>query len=117
MKKLIVLGLLAVLGYYMVEIIFSIDFGINHFVNGVKDFYLDKTVNDLSVANTVTAIIVNFRGFDTLGEVTVLFLAATALGGVPVEETVTGELESTGFRYAVGLALFGFKAEVVFIVD
>ena len=82
MKKLIVLGLLAVLGYYMVEIIFSIDFGINHFVNGVKDFYLDKTVNDLSVANTVTAIIVNFRGFDTLGEVTVLFLAATALGGI-----------------------------------
>ncbi len=34
------------------------------------------------MANTVTAIVVNFRGFDTLGEVTVLFLAATGLGSI-----------------------------------
>ncbi len=38
--------------------------------------------------------------------------SATVLAGNPIEETITGELESTGFRYAVGIAAFGFKAEV-----
>ncbi len=31
-------------------------------------------------ANAVTSVVVSYRGFDTLGEVTVLFLAATAIG-------------------------------------
>ncbi|NOY49547.1 MAG: cation:proton antiporter [Chlorobi bacterium] len=82
MKKLIVILLLAVTGYFMV--ISFMDLGKDGPVvkNGVKDFYLDKTVSELKVANTITSIVVNFRGFDTLGEVTVLFLAATALGGI-----------------------------------
>jgi multicomponent Na+:H+ antiporter subunit B len=82
MKKLIVILLLAVTGYFMV--ISFMDLGKDGPVvkTGVKDFYLDKTVSELKVANTITSIVVNFRGFDTLGEVTVLFLAATALGGI-----------------------------------
>ena len=82
MKKLIVILLLAVTGYYLGDSF--MDLGKNGPVveTGVKDFYLEKTVSELKVANTVTSIIVNFRGFDTLGEVTVLFLAATALGGI-----------------------------------
>ncbi|MCF7992842.1 MAG: Na(+)/H(+) antiporter subunit B [Thiohalocapsa sp.] len=31
-------------------------------------------------ANAVTSVVVSYRGFDTLGEVTVLFLAATGIG-------------------------------------
>jgi multicomponent Na+:H+ antiporter subunit B len=31
-------------------------------------------------ANAVTSVVVSYRGFDTLGEVTVLFLAATSIG-------------------------------------
>ena len=82
MKKVIVLLLLAAFGYYLAATFFYIDFGISHFTNGVKDYYLEHTVNGLSVANTVTSIVVSFRGFDTLGEVTVLFLAASALGSI-----------------------------------
>ena len=82
MKNTIVILLLATIGYYLGTIFFGIGFGDPHFVNGVKDTYLALTASDLKVANAVTSIVVNFRGFDTLGEVTVLFLAATALGGI-----------------------------------
>ena len=82
MKKLIVILLLAVVAWDLGTIFYGINFGNEHFTKGVKDQYLEKTVTELDVANTITSIVVNFRGFDTLGEVTVLFLAATALGGI-----------------------------------
>lgn len=82
MKKYIVLGLLAVLGYFLMNVFLLIDFGMPHFAQGVKDVYLSSSENVLQVSNVVTAIVVNFRGFDTLGEVTVLFLSATAMSGI-----------------------------------
>ncbi len=82
MKKIIVIILLGTLGFYTAHTFFDIGFGFPHFEHGIKDVYLQKTVSDLKVSNTVTSIVVNFRGFDTLGEVTVLFLAVTALGGI-----------------------------------
>lgn len=59
----------------------NIPFGAERIV-GVKDFYLKQSPLGLKVANVVTSIVVSFRGFDTLGEVTVLFLASTALGSI-----------------------------------
>jgi len=83
MKKVIVLLLLAVVGYYLVDVFSQISFGENRYEGqNVRDFYLEKSKNDLQVSNSVTAIVVNFRGFDTLGEVTVLFLSVTALGSI-----------------------------------
>jgi len=87
MKKLLVIVLLAVVGFFIASTFFDIGFGDSHFVKNaqikpVKDTYLQQTVQELKVANTVTSIVVNFRGFDTLGEVTVLFLAVTALGSI-----------------------------------
>lgn len=85
MKKVLVILLLAAFGFYTANTFFDIGFGQPHFVNGikpVKDIYLAQTVSTLKVSNAVTSIVVNFRGFDTLGEVTVLFLAVTALGSI-----------------------------------
>jgi multicomponent Na+:H+ antiporter subunit B len=87
MKKVLVILLLAVVGFYISETFFDIGFGNTHFVQNdqikpVKDTYLQQTVQTLKVSNTVTSIVVNFRGFDTLGEVTVLFLSVTALGSI-----------------------------------
>ena len=82
MKKAIVIFLLAVFGYFMAITFLDPQFEAGRNRHGVKDVYLDKTKSELKTANTVTAIVVNFRGFDTLGEVTVLFLAATALGSI-----------------------------------
>ncbi len=44
--------------------------------------YIYEGVNDTGASNLVTAIVVNYRGFDTFGEVTVLFVAATGIGAV-----------------------------------
>ncbi len=87
MKKVLVILLLAVIGYYLYDTFGEMAFGKNHFIQSseikpVKDTYLQATKGDLKVSNTVTSIVVNFRGFDTLGEVTVLFLSVTALGSI-----------------------------------
>ncbi|XMB73112.1 MnhB domain-containing protein [Mycoplasmatota bacterium WC30] len=43
----------------------------------VSDEYLDDdNVDEIGSANIVTAVVVGYRGFDTLGEVTVLFISA-----------------------------------------
>jgi multicomponent Na+:H+ antiporter subunit B len=82
MKKILVFILLAVFGGYLFEVLLDLDFGQPLFLQGVREFYLTMSPLKLDVANVVTAIVVNFRGFDTLGEVTVLFLATTAMSSI-----------------------------------
>jgi multicomponent Na+:H+ antiporter subunit B len=41
--------------------------------------YLEDGASDLGAANLVTAVVVTYRGLDTLGEVTVLFAAAAGI--------------------------------------
>lgn len=43
-------------------------------------YYAKKGPSELGAANLVTSVVVTYRGLDTLGEVTVLFLAAAAIG-------------------------------------
>jgi len=44
--------------------------------------YVDEGVEETGAANIVTSVVVSYRGFDTLGEGTVLCMAATGLGAV-----------------------------------
>ena len=44
--------------------------------------YIDEGIEDTGSANIVTSVVVSYRGFDTLGEVTVLFIASIGLGAV-----------------------------------
>jgi len=44
--------------------------------------YIDEGVKETGATNIVTSVVVSYRGFDTLGEVTVLFIAAIGLGAV-----------------------------------
>jgi multicomponent Na+:H+ antiporter subunit B len=46
----------------------------------IASHYLGKGREELGAANIVTAIVVTYRGLDTLGEVSVLFLAAAGIG-------------------------------------
>lgn len=48
----------------------------------VGNHYIDEGIKETGAVNIVTAVVVSYRGFDTLGEVTVLFIAATGLGTV-----------------------------------
>jgi len=51
-------------------------------LRGVAEHYATMGVADNHAANLVTAVIVNYRGLDTLGEVVVLFLSVTGIGFV-----------------------------------
>lgn len=84
-------------------------------LNETARYYAEHTATDIGAANMVTAIIVTYRGLDTLGEVTVLFLAATivglvlALGEKPGNSghplVPVGELLTTGSRYLAPLIM------------
>jgi multicomponent Na+:H+ antiporter subunit B len=84
-------------------------------LNQTARYYADHTAEDIGAANIVTAIIVTYRGLDTLGEVTVLFLSATtvglvlALGGKSTKSKhgliPVGELLTTGSRFLAPLIM------------
>lgn len=85
-------------------------------LNYTARYYAEHTAQDIGAANIVTAIIVTYRGLDTLGEVTVLFLAASIVGLVLArgkrhgdeqrhELPATGELLTTGSRLLVPLII------------
>jgi multicomponent Na+:H+ antiporter subunit B len=84
-------------------------------LNSTARYYADHTAQDIGSANIVTAIVVTYRGLDTLGEVTVLFLAAAILGLVLArdqrqyqakrERVPVGELLTTGSGILVPLIM------------
>jgi multicomponent Na+:H+ antiporter subunit B len=45
----------------------------------VARYYIDNAMQDTGVPNIVTAVLASYRGFDTLGEVTVIYTAAVAV--------------------------------------
>jgi len=45
----------------------------------VAPHYLEKSMPETGVPNVVTAVLASYRGFDTLGEVTVIFTAGIAV--------------------------------------
>jgi len=61
--------------YYLLGELFlalhKIPFGIPK--TKVGEYYIDKGREETGAANIVTSVVVNYRGFDTLGEVTILF--------------------------------------------
>jgi len=44
------------------------------------DYYIENTQRDTGANNAVTAIVFDYRGFDTLGEATVLVCAVMGVG-------------------------------------
>lgn len=45
----------------------------------VRDDFIEGTKNDIGIPNIVTAILASYRGYDTLGEVTVIFTAGVGV--------------------------------------
>lgn len=48
----------------------------------ISDYYINNGIEETGATNIVTSVVVSYRGFDTLGEITVLFTAAMGLGAV-----------------------------------
>jgi multicomponent Na+:H+ antiporter subunit B len=66
-------------------------------LNFTARYYAQHAAGDIGAANIVTAIVVTYRGLDTLGEVTVLFLASGIVGLV----LSFGEKQNTTLRNLV----------------
>jgi len=45
----------------------------------VARYYIDNAVEETGIPNIVTAVLASYRGFDTLGEVTVIYTAVVAV--------------------------------------
>ena len=82
----------------------------------VARYYLDHGIQDNRAANIVTAVIVNYRGLDTLGEVAVLFLSVSGAvfvlrrrEGIVLEPArPASEIVTTAARLLFGpIVLFG----------
>ena len=76
-KPIAIIALIAVVAIMMIPA-FTIDFG-NPVETSTDDYYIDNTEVETGSANAVTAIVFDYRGFDTLGEATVLFVAVSGL--------------------------------------
>jgi multicomponent Na+:H+ antiporter subunit B len=81
MKNLLAFLTAITLGVFMILALSGTNafpqFGDADIANRVSSNYLDvNNVEEVGSGNIVTAIVVGYRGFDTLGEVTVLFISA-----------------------------------------
>ncbi len=79
-RKLAILLLILISGSILLFAFSGIPFGKDKMYAG--KYYIENGLKKTGAQNLVTSVVVDFRGFDTLGEVTVLFLAATGVGAL-----------------------------------
>ncbi len=79
MKQIFAIILLLTMGWLLVSLV---PLGQSTESGSVATHYITKGIEENRGANIVTSVIVNYRGFDTLGEVTVLFLSVAGAGFV-----------------------------------
>jgi len=101
MKQVVSILLIIAVGFFIFSALYFSDeplkfneYGNVNLEDRVSDSYINKNVNDdtgetvfgesknleSGSANMVTSVVVNYRSFDTLGEVTVLFISAFGVG-------------------------------------
>ncbi|GAB4293951.1 MAG: hypothetical protein Kow0068_18870 [Marinilabiliales bacterium] len=77
-KKLFVFVVLLGIAYMFWQ--FLSDFKNPDKLNDLAGHYVEYGPSEVGAANLVTSVVVTYRGFDTLGEVTILFVAASIVG-------------------------------------
>jgi len=116
-KRILILVVLAFFLFLFLSRVAGIDTPSQ--LTGVGAGYVDRSIEELNSPNVVTAVVVTYRGIDTLGEVSVLFLAAAAIalllrttskenGGSEKEKRSASEILVTGANLLVPvIMLFG----------
>ncbi len=74
-----IFSLIIIAGLLTVFIPIILNFSFQTDLPDVAKSYVEKGSKDLGAMNIVTSIVVTFRGLDTLGEVAVIFIAATGI--------------------------------------
>ena len=80
MRKAVALVLVCLVGAGFYVVLAEIPFGADKM--DVAKHYTRHGADETGAANIVTSVVLTYRGFDTLGEVTVLFIAALGVGAV-----------------------------------
>ncbi len=79
-KKILIAGLLAAVAFMFYGLLVS--YNGNETLNKLGGYYAQNGAQEVGATNLVSAIVVTYRGLDTLGEVTILFLAAAIISFV-----------------------------------
>jgi len=77
-KRLIILLVLAMLAVIFLNL--AANYSEKTSLSPLGQYYVEQGPAELGAANLVTAVVVTYRGLDTLGEVTVLFISAAGVG-------------------------------------
>ena len=80
MRKILVTLALAGFAWALLPLVFEA--GVVEEPGRLASLYIENSPKDFAAANIVTAIVVSYRGFDTLGEVAVLFAATAGVGSL-----------------------------------
>lgn len=96
----ILIGVLALTLFYTVTLLPPMGEPGNPTARHIIPRYLEYGVEEAGAENIVTGVILNYRGYDTLGEVTVIFAALVAVLGV-----LSGRKKDPAVRFdALGIA-------------
>lgn len=79
-KKILIAGLLAGMGLIFFNLFQSYHSSTS--LNKLGGYYAENAAKEVGAANLVSSVVVTYRGLDTLGEVTILFLTAAIIGFV-----------------------------------
>lgn len=77
-KRLFIFMMLAVMAVMFFNL--TSNYRENDSLSKLGHYYVEKGPMEIGAANIVTAVVVTYRGLDTLGEVTVLFISAAGVG-------------------------------------
>jgi len=80
MRRIVSILLLVIVAFGISLSLAKIPFGVPKTKVGRR--YIDEGIKETGAVNIVTSVVVGYRAFDTLGEVTVLFVAAMGLGAI-----------------------------------
>jgi len=67
--------------------------------------YVFDSPHEIGIPNMVTSVLASYRGYDTLGEVTVIFIAAVAVAGLMGHGTDTQSFKGGGMSHHLILAI------------
>jgi len=77
-KRIFILLMLALMALIFVQL--ASNYTENTTLSKLGRYYAEEGPSELGAPNLVTAVVVTYRGLDTLGEVTVLFISAAGVG-------------------------------------
>ncbi len=77
-KRLFIFAMLALLALIFFNL--SANYSENTSLSKLGHYYVENGPQEVGAPNLVTAVVVTYRGLDTLGEVTVLFISAAGVG-------------------------------------